>query len=100
MKKQNEGKKDSAAVGDNEMKEISEEILEMVQERKRAKYIIDKLQDGEILVYASDGYRVRTVNNLLSDSQIECIHRKIVEFLNDLVKDIDKELEYMRAWER
>lgn len=54
--------------------------------------IIEQMNDGEVQIYAGDGTGVRKVNDLLSDSQMEEIERKLIGYLEDLISDVTESL--------
>lgn len=73
---------------------MNERIEKIVAEKMQAEAIIDSLRaDGTLQIFASDGSGVRELNSLLSESQLEDLTNRLIEFLDDLIEDINIEME-------
>lgn len=64
----------------------------MIREAAMAAAIIEQMNNGEVQIYAGDGTGVRKVNDLLSDSQLEEITEKLIEYLENLISDVTERL--------
>lgn len=68
-------------------------MSDITWDKTQAERIIEGLrEDGTIQIYACDGNGVRPVNPLLSESQVDALSEKVIEFLEDLLEDIEEEM--------